>query len=385
MNTTKSLSFDVDRLEMIFPFYFAFNHKLKLIEEGKGLKKLLPSMRIRKKVHAYFSVEELASRQSDASFFKNIEEGMEVVLFLNFSKVRLKGTFLKEEETQKTYFLGNPLLENIEELGRLKLKKEDFSVVDTGLDQLFRSHSNSKSIEVLSEDKEDLSTTNLVLNNQLDNYLNLFQKSIRELSAPIRNNVSYAQLLKRQQLLDEDLSHSIHLIEKGSAKAQNLLRRLEEYFKLKEQEQSLEILDVSMVLDSVKNSLHNLLNERNVIIDYKCQAVLNIDFRHLTYILKALVENAIYFNQSQQPKIQVSCKAHEDGWLYCVKDNGIGVEQNNLEDVFFPFTKYHTKMHNGVGLSLTTCKMIIARYNGNMWIESKKGKGTAVYFTIKTK
>ncbi len=385
MNTTKSLTFDVDRLETIFPFYFAFNHKLKLIEEGKGLEKLLPSMRIRKKVYAYFSVEEFASKQSDASFFKNIEEGIEVVLFLNFSKVRLKGTFFKEVEAQKTYFLGNPILDSIEEMERLKFKKEEFSVIDTGIDQLFRSHGNSKSSEVLSEDKQGISITNHLLNSKLDNYLNLFQQAIRELSTPIRNNVSYAQILKRQQVLDEDLSHSIHLIEKGSSKAQGLLKGLEEYFKLKNQEQSLELLDVSMVLDSAKNSIQNLLKERNVLIEYRCQSIVNMDFRHLTYILKALIENAIHFNQNQQPEIQLICKKQKDRWMYCVKDNGIGIASKHIKELFEPFKKYNMKLHNGIGLSLTTCKMLVQLYDGNIWVDSTVGKGTSVYFTLKTK
>ena len=71
-----------------------------------------------------------------------------------------------------------------------------------------------------------------------------------------------------------------------------------------------------------------------------------------------------------------------------VKDQGIGISENDIKKLFKPFTvienskKYNP---NGVGLGLYLCKQFAERLGGDLWVESKLGMGSTFGFKIRVK
>lgn len=62
-----------------------------------------------------------------------------------------------------------------------------------------------------------------------------------------------------------------------------------------------------------------------------------------------------------------------------IEDNGIGIPQRNIENVFDPYFSTKDKMNQkGMGLGLTICYSIIKKHGGHITVESKEGKGTTV-------
>ena len=104
-----------------------------------------------------------------------------------------------------------------------------------------------------------------------------------------------------------------------------------------------------------------------------------MDRTQLIRIITNLVKNAIQaIPEAQEEKsILVTVKKEENNVLIVVKDNGVGMEKENLHRIFEP--KFTTK-NSGMGLGLGIIKNIIENYKGTITFETESGKGTT--FTV---
>jgi light-regulated signal transduction histidine kinase (bacteriophytochrome) len=70
--------------------------------------------------------------------------------------------------------------------------------------------------------------------------------------------------------------------------------------------------------------------------------------------------------------------------VFYVRDNGIGIPELHYETIFGVFRRLHERdeFGGGVGAGLTIAKKIVERHNGRIWVESRVGEGTTVYFTL---
>ena len=65
-----------------------------------------------------------------------------------------------------------------------------------------------------------------------------------------------------------------------------------------------------------------------------------------------------------------------------MKDNGIGFDSKEKVRIFEMFKRLHSFEISGAGIGLATCKKIVERHGGKIWVETKLGKGTSFYFSI---
>jgi signal transduction histidine kinase len=104
-----------------------------------------------------------------------------------------------------------------------------------------------------------------------------------------------------------------------------------------------------------------------------------MDRAQLIRVITNLVKNAIQSipeNQTEKT-ILVSVKKEENNVLILVKDNGIGIETENIDRIFEP--KFTTK-NSGMGLGLGIIKNIIENYKGSITFETEQGEGAT--FTV---
>jgi two-component system, sensor histidine kinase and response regulator len=107
----------------------------------------------------------------------------------------------------------------------------------------------------------------------------------------------------------------------------------------------------------------------------------------LRQVIVNLVSNAIKF--TDRGEIVISAQTRETGAdsvevLFCVRDMGIGIPlqvQNRLFDAFTQADGSTSRKYGGTGLGLAICKQIVGMLNGDIWVESRPGGGSAFYFT----
>ncbi len=89
------------------------------------------------------------------------------------------------------------------------------------------------------------------------------------------------------------------------------------------------------------------------------------------------------WNQRKSLKIAKCSKIKMMNIFFSVKDNGIGIDKKNLEQIFTIFQRLHTRgkyAETGIGLAIS--EKIVQQHHGKIWAESELGKGTTFYFTI---
>lgn len=76
-------------------------------------------------------------------------------------------------------------------------------------------------------------------------------------------------------------------------------------------------------------------------------------------------------------------RLHRHHWLFTVEDNGIGIPAEEQEMVFDAFTRSsRSSASSGTGLGLATCKQVIERHGGRIWIDDSYTDGTRFCFTL---
>ena len=103
----------------------------------------------------------------------------------------------------------------------------------------------------------------------------------------------------------------------------------------------------------------------------------------LAQLFQNLLSNAIkYQRPGVPPVVTVSASRQQSMWLFGVKDNGLGVEPEWHERIFQAMQRRHGREIAGSGIGLATCKKIVTRAGGRIWVESEVDAGSTFWFTV---
>jgi PAS domain S-box-containing protein len=145
-----------------------------------------------------------------------------------------------------------------------------------------------------------------------------------------------------------------------------------------------ERVELDEVLVGVLAEHEGEINRRkaDIVIQGKFPAVSGEPVK-LHQVLSNLLGNALKFlGDNPEPRVEIGWEEKEGGVTVSVKDNGIGVSEQELEMIFEPFTRCGGAKFPGLGIGLATVKRAVERWGGEVWVESRPGEGSTFFFTV---
>jgi len=208
--------------------------------------------------------------------------------------------------------------------------------------------------------------------------------------------------------LTENMNKFINMAKRNVARLSGIINDLLDLSKIEagKMDFKFEMIKIEPVIDYVKTSLDEMAKEKNLILKTKVEdnfAPIYADSRRLEQVLTNLVSNAIKFTpEGGQIEIRTEVidakdinyvemfdfefrQLHGKYLLVCVKDNGIGISQENLVHVFDKFAQIENSLSRkvgGSGLGLPIARQLLEVHNGAIWCNSKPEKGSSFYFVL---
>lgn len=206
-----------------------------------------------------------------------------------------------------------------------------------------------------------------------------------DLMEPLRMVSSFTTLLLRKLKIDDETSLEYkEYILSGIIRMESMIKDLLEYSRVGKREVEFEMVDCNKLIEIVKANLYDHIQETDAQIVYENLPVVRAVPGLLIQVFQNLIHNAIKFKKENvNPLVEIMAIKHRDEWAFCVKDNGIGIDEQFAERIFIIFQRLHTKdQYNGSGIGLSITKKIIEFHGGRIWLESHLEKGCIFHFTI---
>lgn len=220
-------------------------------------------------------------------------------------------------------------------------------------------------------------------NGELEQFAWITSHDLRE---PLRNVVSYLNLLKRRigSGLEPEAQEFMSYAIEGALRLDTLTRDLTEYAAIGRGGRVIEPVDMAAVVETVRTELSDEIIGCHAKLTIGTLPVLPGDAVELRMLMGHLLSNALkYVPDDVAPHITIAADREDQAWVFAVVDNGIGIDPRYFNRVFQIFQRLHGRdAYGGTGVGLAICRKIVERHGGRIWIDSTPGKGTAIFFTL---
>lgn len=211
-----------------------------------------------------------------------------------------------------------------------------------------------------------------------------------DLRTPLIGLIGYAEILSDDidDLQKEEIKEYASNIVDISRQTIKLLSNLLEWSRL--QTGKIQFNPSDLRIRDVVESIFQLLKSNaehkqiELINSVDKDHIANADENMIYSVLNNLVSNAIKFTRPGGI-VEISSETKDDELIISVQDNGVGIEEENLKNLFEldkSFTTPGTENEKGSGLGIILCRDFIKKHGGRVWVESKVNEGTKFYFTL---
>lgn len=262
------------------------------------------------------------------------------------------------------------------------LNKEEQKIVHENIDeaQLVSVMQFSKEREIIAG---HLTSDLMRSNKDLERFAAI---AAHDLKSPLSTIIGYIDIIQDELIKNpsDSLKKSLGYMQSSAGRMLLLIERLLAYARLGHTESNNQNVDLKNVVSEVMISLNDPSLDFNIIVESVDLPTIKADPSLIHQLFQNLIGNSIKFRSKKLPIIKVELENEDENfWTICVKDNGIGFDSKNAEQVFEPFKRLNnTNEYQGSGLGLATVKRIVELLGGEIWVESKVGDGCKFSFTI---
>ncbi len=215
--------------------------------------------------------------------------------------------------------------------------------------------------------------------------LNQFAYAVtHDLREPLRNVLNFTQFLLRavKNGSEADAQVSTRYIVEGVQRMEMLLDDLLTYSQAAGPQDAAIPVDMNQALFNALENLKAIIAESGAVITHgDLPPALGIHAQ-IVQVFQNLISNAIKYRSAAAPRVEIQARKNEHEWIFSVRDNGIGIQQQYQKSVFGLFKRLHGREIPGTGMGLAICSKIIERHGGRLWVNSQFGEGSEFCFSL---
>ena len=212
-----------------------------------------------------------------------------------------------------------------------------------------------------------------------------------ELRTPLNSIICSAEIVKEKLFgsLSEKQERYVQTIWSSGTHLLQLINDILDICKIEAGKMQLSLSQFA-ITDLVDNCFHvvkSLAYRKNInvviVIEPPC-FVISADAKKMRQILYNLLSNAIKFTP-EGGRVDLEVVRHEPVVRFSVRDNGIGIREEDRERVFREFEQVdssYSRQYEGTGLGLSLTKKLVEMHGGEIYLTSKLGQGTEIMVTI---
>ena len=247
-----------------------------------------------------------------------------------------------------------------------------------------------------TKQQDELSTLVETFNDMLDRLetsfetqKNFISNASHELNTPLTSIIGEADVTLSKIRTTEEYIEALQTIleeaEKLDKKTKALLFLAQTGYSGKTL--SFDKVRIDQLLIDVKETMDKIYPKNNVVLDFsllpedplKLKVKGNQQLMHLA--LSNIIMNACKYSDNKE--VQVSLSASNENVIIVVKDQGIGIPEEELQYIYDPFFRAsNTKNYDGYGIGLPLTRNVIKIHHGEILVSSSKNKGTTVQIKI---
>jgi PAS domain S-box-containing protein len=208
-----------------------------------------------------------------------------------------------------------------------------------------------------------------------------------ELRTPLNSILGFSQLLEIKEPLSHQQRIFVQEILKGGRHLLNLINEILDLSRIEAGNLRISIDTVkigtvineciALIAPSAANKGIHIINEQS---ECAAQSVF-VDRIRLKQIILNLIGNAIKYNK-ENGDIFIRCECRNDFLYVHVRDNGMGIPQEEQKRIFEPFYRLEHAHIEGAGIGLSLVKQMIRLMGGEVGVESEVGVGSDFWISI---
>ena len=344
---------------------------------------------LKRQVKKYLSEQSLENEEFKAflnaveNSYESYDDQIQMIVYaseLGSEELKEANKTLKEEtEAQKKI---------LNELNAVVTVLNEFKLEETVVGGEFTGKNAFELLEIIRKQTDIIKQSELeqirlveslkVSNVELEDYAHAVS---HDLKSPLRSLDTLINwiLEDNRELFNKETLQTFTMLLDKIEKMENLITGILEFSSINKREDAQEYVDLNKVVKNIDTMIPKVGNKM-LIIDGRLP-IIRGDYYRFHQLFYNLIANGMEAVSDENGLVKVQAEVYSKGWVFNISDNGIGIEEEDQEEIFKVF-KSIGKGDTSSGIGLSLVKKIVEYYGGEIWIDCDCGEDEGATFSF---